>query len=113
MIKQDGAFGPSAFSVSKLLHTANMSAMVDRVADYVANPFVHLVPGFFNESLTSALVQQRRMRPALYVDIDTDICASPAQHAPAQSVALSNLCHGVCAQTSVRTRRSTGSAPTN
>ena len=75
MIAEGASFGPGAFSVSKLLSTTNVSSMLARLDAYIDDPRVHLVPGFFNESLTAQLPRHRRMRPALYVDIDTDVRA--------------------------------------
>ena len=79
MVADGGAFARGAFSVSSLLGTPNITAMVARIEAYIGDPRVHLVPGFFNESLTSELVATRGMRPALYVDIDTDIYISAYQ----------------------------------
>jgi hypothetical protein len=55
-----------------------------RVAEYVnvtrppkaAGSRVHLIPGFYNESLSPTLVRERGMAPALYVDMDMDIYKS-------------------------------------
>ena len=79
MIRAGGSFGPEAFSVSRLLETTDVAAMVARVEEYAALPGLQLIPGFFNESLTPSLPTERGMRPALYVDIDTDIYVSTYQ----------------------------------
>ena len=39
----------------------------------------HVIPGFFNESLTPGLAVARGMRPALYVDIDVDLYSQAPQ----------------------------------
>ena len=37
------------------------------------------VRGFFNQTLRPTLARERRMRPALYVDVDTDLYVSTMQ----------------------------------
>eukprot|EP00747_Dinoflagellata_sp_TGD_P024880 gnl/TRDRNA2_/TRDRNA2_130865_c0_seq2.p1 gnl/TRDRNA2_/TRDRNA2_130865_c0~~gnl/TRDRNA2_/TRDRNA2_130865_c0_seq2.p1 ORF type:complete len:189 (+),score=33.71 gnl/TRDRNA2_/TRDRNA2_130865_c0_seq2:467-1033(+) len=39
-------------------------------------PNTGFIVGWFNESLTSTLVEERRMKPALFVDVDCDMYSS-------------------------------------
>ena len=48
--------------------------LIDKVASYLNDSRVQLVPGFYNESLTNDLA--KKMRPALYVDVDCDLYSS-------------------------------------
>ena len=48
-----------------------------RLARYIGDPRVRFVKGFYNDSLTAQLA--RRVRPALFVDIDCDLYVSATQ----------------------------------
>lgn len=82
-----GAFGEGLFSASASLGLESINATMDVVANYVnvsrpphsRGARVHLIPGFFNVSLTSTLVHEHGMTPALYVDMDMDIYVSAFQ----------------------------------
>jgi hypothetical protein len=49
-----------------------VGAAMDAVYEYVNSSRLRLVPGFFNVSLTATLAASHSMKPALYVDIDSD-----------------------------------------
>lgn len=74
-------FRPGGYSAADALGEYSLAKLTERVGATVrrANPRVNLtfVPGYFNESLTPALL--RRLRPALYVDVDVDIYLSTVQ----------------------------------
>ena len=79
MVGAAGAFGPQSFSVAALLKLTSQEAMMVRLDRYLRDTRFKWIPGFFNESLTPGLAQERGMRPALYVDIDVDIYISSYQ----------------------------------
>ena len=57
-----------------------MSSVVRKVAARVGHAQrVTLVPGYFNDSLSDELLRDRKLRPALLVDMDADIYLSAIQ----------------------------------
>ena len=57
-----------------------MSSVVRKVAARVGHAQrVTLVPGYFNDSLSDELLRDRKLRPALLVDMDADIYLSAMQ----------------------------------
>jgi len=52
-------------------------AVMKAVESFIDDPRLRLVPGFFSDSLTAKLA--RKMRPASYVDIDSDLYSSTLQ----------------------------------
>ena len=79
-----GGFAQGEFNLAAKLGAHGVQGAVARVAEYVnvtrppmaAGSRVHLIQGFYNESLTPTLVRERGMAPALYVDMDMDIYKS-------------------------------------
>ena len=64
------------FQVNKW-HVGRFKTPIERVRQRVPN--ATLIAGFYNESLTPTLVSEYGMRPAAYVDIDTDLYISSKQ----------------------------------
>ena len=62
------------------LGDASVSSVVRKVAARVGHAQrVTLVPGYFNDSLSDELLRDRKLRPALLVDMDADIYLSAIQ----------------------------------
>ena len=68
-----GGFQSGSFSAMHTVGASTVTDAVTKVYQYVDSDRIRLIPGFFNESLTSSLASSRAMRPAIYVDIDVDI----------------------------------------
>lgn len=71
-----------AFSAADALGVHDYAALVANLTARIGRKDgpVEFVRGFFNESLTPTLAQDRKMQPALYVDIDGDICANRLEY---------------------------------
>jgi len=68
------------FNAADILQTHSYSALTRQLEDYIADPRVGWVRGFYNVSLTAALRDERGMAPALYVDLDADMYSSTMQN---------------------------------
>ena len=66
---------PGAFSSTAALGEKS----AQQILRYIDDERVSFVPGFYNESLTPTLKAERKMRPALYVEIDCDLYISTVQ----------------------------------
>lgn len=75
--KSKGEWQSGDFSVAEVLGSHSYREVKQKLLDYIADPRVQLVRGFYNESLTPELAQ--RTKPALYVDIDCDLYVSTKQ----------------------------------
>lgn len=72
-------FGEGTWNPSVALQKHSKTALMKNIYSYVDDSRVHLVPGFYDTSLTSTLAEVRKMKPALYIDIDCDIYTSTVQ----------------------------------
>ena len=63
------------FNVADALQTWSYGALERKLRQYIADPRVRFVRGFFNESLTPQLAAAAGMRPAAFVEIDCDLRA--------------------------------------
>ena len=70
---------PGAFSSTAALGKRSSQPVTQQILRYIDEERVSLVPGFYNESLTPTLKAERKMRPALYVEIDCDLYISTVQ----------------------------------
>ena len=68
---------PGAFSAADALGVYSLSALMDNVSRHVDDSRVHLVPGFFSESLPRMALH--KLRKAALVDIDGDLYVSAIQ----------------------------------
>lgn len=71
---QQSHFVHGAWDGRVALGVRSPAELKDRVGSYLNDTRVRLVHGFYNESLTSKLA--KKMRPALYVDVDCDLYSS-------------------------------------
>ena len=79
---------PGAYSAADALGRWRWSRLKWEILHKIRRPAsegnVSLIRGFFNATLTPTLAAERRMSPALYVDIDADLYLSTTQaHLPA------------------------------
>ena len=65
------------YNAAEVYGTYSSDELQSKIKSYINNSRVELVQGFYNESLTAQLV--KRMRPALYVEIDCDLYISTLQ----------------------------------
>jgi|UniRef100_A0A7S3AJ66 hypothetical protein len=72
---EDG-FAGGAFNAADALHEYSYEKVLANITAYVGDPRVGWVRGFYNESLTTGLVREHGMQPALYVEIDCDLYSS-------------------------------------
>lgn len=78
-------FRRGQYNAADALGVHDWDVLSKMLAEYVWPPGwgwpgpVHFVRGYFNESLTADLAQQRAMRPALWVDLDVDQYGSTVQ----------------------------------
>lgn len=67
---------PGSWSASEALRIKSWSTLEATLLRYLNDTRVSLVRGYYNESLTRTLAIDRRMRPALFVEIDCDLYVS-------------------------------------
>ena len=72
----DVSWQSGSFSASEVLHISSYSTLESTILRFINDSRVSLVRGFYNESLTDTLAKERRMRPALFVEIDCDLYVS-------------------------------------
>ena len=75
----DSDWQAGAFNAADALHMHSFAQLERRLVEYVGEPRVRLIRGYFNESCTPALVRQNSLRPALFVDMDVDLYISAKQ----------------------------------
>jgi len=68
---------PGMYSSATRLGISDEHAIQERVRNFISDPSVRLIAGYYNETLRSALV--KKMRPALFVEIDCDLYISTIQ----------------------------------
>ena len=64
------------FNAADALRTHTPTELFNRLERYIGDSRIGWVPGFYNESLTARLAEDRRMQPALFVDVDCDLYSS-------------------------------------
>ncbi len=68
---------PGSYNAADILGQHSLPKLEEKILRYInATHPVEMIPGFFNQSLTSGLANARGMRPALFVDIDCDLYSS-------------------------------------
>eukprot|EP00966_Prymnesium_polylepis_P188279 4363542-Prymnesium_polylepis.1 len=70
---------PGAFSSTAALSRKSSQPIEQQILRYIDDERVSFIPGFYNESLTPTLKAERKMRHALYVEIDCDLYISTVQ----------------------------------
>ena len=67
---------PASESALNMTSYAELTSTLARTIDRTDGGGVAFVRGWFNEVLTPSLARQRRMQPALYIDMDVDLYSS-------------------------------------
>mmetsp|Transcript_51987 Transcript_51987/g.86218 ORF Transcript_51987/g.86218 Transcript_51987/m.86218 type:complete len:264 (+) Transcript_51987:156-947(+) len=68
-----------SWSVADVLADYDVDSVKQKLLDYINEPRVELVAGYYNESLHSTLPKERDMHAALFVEIDCDLYLSSLQ----------------------------------
>ena len=76
-IKKEGRhWNSGAFSSADAFHTYNSVKLFERLRQKINHSNVQFVSGFFNETLTEQLLHKRKFKPALIIDVDSDLYIS-------------------------------------
>lgn len=70
---------PGAFNAADIFQVHSATELELKLKRFINDSRVEFVRGFYNESLTPQLAEERSMRPALYVEIDCDLYISSVQ----------------------------------
>lgn len=76
-IKREGRhWNPGAFSSADALGLFNSEKLFEQLKAKIHRKNTKFIKGFFNESLTSRLLETHTFKPALIVDVDSDLYVS-------------------------------------
>lgn len=76
------AWLPGSFSAADQFGEYTFEGVRDKILEHIGEKHAqdtHLIKGFFSDSLTPTLVEERAMKPALLVDVDVDLYISCIQ----------------------------------
>ena len=72
-----GGYDKGTYNASALLQVGSSAKLQQWITRYVDDPRLSLIEGFYSDSLTPE--RARRMKPAIYVDLDCDLYSSTTQ----------------------------------
>ena len=75
-VRQSRHFRAGGYSAADALGDWNATRLMGRILRRIGSPNATLIRGYYNESLTDALMLRQRFQPALLVDLDCDLYVS-------------------------------------